>query len=423
MKTANLRLCLLLGCVVLFGPGFLGAQDWPQWRGPNRDARVTGFTAPTTWPKELTQKWKVMVGDGVATPALVGDKLYVFSRENGNEIIRCLNANSGKEIWQDKYETGGTTGGAAAFPGPRCSPTVADGKVITLGVRGILSCLDTASGKVVWRKDTKSVPKFYTSSSPVVTDDVCIAQIGTDKNGAVAAYDLATGTEKWKWADNGTAYASPVLLSVDGTKAVVAETQQNVAALGVADGKLLWKTPFAASGMREYNASTPIVEGDTLVFGGSSRGIRAFKIEKKDGALAGKELWSNNDNSVKFNTPVVKDGMVFGLSERNNLFCINKDGKTAWSSPIGAASGGGGGSGGGRGMRGQGGHGTIVDAGSVLLALTPNAQLVVFQPSDKKLEKLASYKVGDAGTYAYPILAGNRIFVKDKDSVYLWTIP
>src|SRR5438477_9301398 len=94
---------LIVACMLLLGADRVWAQDWPQWRGPNRDAKVTGFLVPKTWPKELTQKWKVPVGDGVATPALVGDKLYVFARQDGNEIIRCLDAATGKELWLDKY--------------------------------------------------------------------------------------------------------------------------------------------------------------------------------------------------------------------------------------------------------------------------------------------------------------------------------
>src|SRR5215831_7121034 len=80
------------------------AADWPQWRGTNGEARVADFTAPATWPKELTQKWALAIGDGVATPALVGDKLYTFSREGQSEVIRCVNATDGKQIWQEKYE-------------------------------------------------------------------------------------------------------------------------------------------------------------------------------------------------------------------------------------------------------------------------------------------------------------------------------
>src|SRR5687768_13688936 len=139
--------------IVSLGANALLAQDWPQWRGPNRDAKAADFKAPKTWPNELIQKWKVFVGDGVATPALVGDKVYVFTREEGNELMRCLNAADGKELWQDKYESLGASGPAQSFSGPRSSPTVANGKVVTLGVRGMLSCLDAASGKVLWRKD------------------------------------------------------------------------------------------------------------------------------------------------------------------------------------------------------------------------------------------------------------------------------
>src|SRR2546423_2474883 len=105
MKKRNRTVGLVFNFLVLAIASCAFAQDWPQWRGPNRDAKVSDFKAPKTWPKELTQKWKIQVGEGVATPALVGDKLYVFSRQDGNEIIRCLEAGMGKEIWQDKYES------------------------------------------------------------------------------------------------------------------------------------------------------------------------------------------------------------------------------------------------------------------------------------------------------------------------------
>lgn len=390
------------------------AQDWPQWRGPNRDAKANGFQAPKTWPKELTQKWKVKVGDGVATPALVGDKLYVFSREGGNEVVRCLEAATGKEIWQDKYEAPAVRGPAARFSGPRCSPTVAEGKVVTLGVGGTLSCFDAASGNKLWRKDDfkGSLPRFSTSSSPIVVDGLCIAQLGGERDGGIVAYDLATGAEKWKWTGDGTAYASPVLDTVEGGKEIVAETAANIVGIAIADGKLLWKTPFAASGRgRSYNACTPIVDGPTIIYSGSGRGTKAVKIEKQGDGLAAKELWSNKENAVQFNTPVLKNGLLFGISADNKLFCLNaKDGKTAWTEPVPGSGG-----------RSRG-YGSIVDAGSVLLALTPAAQLIVFEPSDKQFKQIASYKVAEGDTYAYPVVAGNRIFVKDRDSLILWTI-
>jgi outer membrane protein assembly factor BamB len=433
----------LVALVLFFSVGTFSltgfASDWPQWRGPNRDAKATGFKVPSTWPSELKQQWKVEVGDGVATPALVGDKLFVFTRQGGTEIIRCLEASNGKEIWQDKYEAKAIQGPAQSFPGPRSSPSVADGKVVTLGVSCILSCYDAASGKLLWRQDEfkNNVPSFFVSSSPMIVDDLCIAQMGggdtqrSDGKGAIVAYDLNSGKEKWKWEGDGTAYASPVLQNVDGAKEVVAETAKNVVGISVADGKLQWQIAFPLDGQMRYNAATPIVEGATVIYTGTGRGTKAVKIEKNGEKLGTKELWSNKDISVQFNSPLVKNGLIFGLTERDALFCLNaQDGKTAWtqsfqqtqSQPPAAvppAKGAPGKGLGGRGMRGRPGYGSIVDAGSVLVALTPNGQLVVFEPNDKEFKQIAKYKVGAGDTYAYPVLDGNRIFVKDKDSVIL----
>ncbi|HEY9173645.1 MAG TPA: PQQ-binding-like beta-propeller repeat protein, partial [Verrucomicrobiae bacterium] len=336
MKTVSRALFVVSSFTLVTATSSSQAQDWPQWRGPNRDGKAAGFTAPKTWPKELTEKWKVAVGEGVATPALVGDKLYVFSRQEGGEITRCLDAATGKELWKDKYDAMGATGPAQSFSGPRSSPTATDGKVVTLGIRGVVSCLDAASGKVLWRKDDfkGATPRFFTSSSPLVTDGMVIVQLGGDTDGSVVAYDLATGSEKWKWAGDAPGYASPVLLTVAGTKMVIAETDKRIVGLGVSDGKLLWETPFVVQG-RGYNASTPIVDGDTLIYCGSGRGATAVKIEKSGDTFAAKELWKNPDNSVQFNTPVLKGGFLFGLSANNDLFCVNaQDGNTVWTAPL-----------------------------------------------------------------------------------------
>src|SRR5262245_17432602 len=229
--------------------GSLLAQDWPQWRGANRDAKATDFKAPKTWPKELTQKWKVTVGEGVATPSRVGSKLYVFSRQDDNEVTRCLNAADGKELWQERYESLGASGPAQSFSGPRSSPAVANGKVVTLGVRGMLSCLDAASGQKVWRKDDfKAWPNFFPSSSPMIVDGLVIAQLGGRDNGALVGYDLATGNEKWKWNGPSPTYASPVLLTVGGTKLIVAQTESKLVAINAANGTLAWESALAPPG-------------------------------------------------------------------------------------------------------------------------------------------------------------------------------
>jgi len=247
MRNVHLKAALVVACVALLGAGGALAQDWPQWRGPNRDGKATGFTAPKSWPKELTEKWKVTVGDGAATPALVGDKLYVFSREGSDEVIRCLATADGKEVWKEKYGAAGFRGmGDNGFPGPRSSPAVADGKVVTLGVLGTLSCFDAAKGTSLWRKDDfkGSWPMFHVSSSPIIIDGLCVAQLGGRGSGAIVAYDLAKGDEKWRWKGDTPANASLALLSLGTMKVIVAETEENVLAVSAADGKLLWKAPF-----------------------------------------------------------------------------------------------------------------------------------------------------------------------------------
>jgi len=408
MKKAN-QLSAVMVCVILICASCLFAQDWPQWRGPNRDGKASGFKAPRQWPNELTQKWKKTVGAGIATPALVGNKLYVFTRQGDEEVTLCLNAGSGDEIWIDKYQAQAVTGAARRHPGPRSSPTVANGKVITMGVGGVLSCLDASNGKVLWRKDPfpKVVPRFFTSLSPIVVDGIVIAHLGVQGNAAIIAYNLATGNEKWRWAGEGPDYGSPVLLTVAGTKQIVTPTEKSIVGIGVADGKLLWKLPSIPP-RRAYNAATPIVDGQTVIYAAKGRGTKAIKIGKQGDGFITKELWSNPELGTQYNTPVLKDGLLFGLSDSGYLFCINaENGKTAWTDET---------------QRDRGGFGAIVDAGSCLMALPSSSELIVYKPSKNQYQELAKIKVADKPSYAHPVIAGNRIFIKDQESVALLTI-
>jgi outer membrane protein assembly factor BamB len=409
MKEWNRKIDALAVCVVVIITSCGLAQDWPQWRGPNRDGKIGGFAVPEKWPKEFTQKWKVTVGQGDATPALVGDKLHVFARQGDNEVTLCLNASDGGEVWRDQYPAQAVTGAAARqHAGPRSSPAVANGKVVTLGVSGVLSCLDAATGRVVWRKDPFPgvVPKFFTAMSPIIVDGMVIAHLGGQGNGAMIGYDSASGDEKWRWDGEGPEYASPALLTVEGTKQVVTLAEKSIVSISAADGKLLWQLPFAPA-RRAYNAATPIVDGQTVIYTGAARGTKAVKIEKQTEGFATKELWSIPDLAPQFNTPVLKDGLLFGLSNQGNLFCINaQTGKVAWTDAA---------------KHGRG-FAAIVDVGSVLLALPSTSELIVFKPSGAEYAELARIKVAESPTYAHPVVAGDRVFVRDQDSVTLWSI-
>jgi outer membrane protein assembly factor BamB len=261
----------------------------------------------------------------------------------------------------------------------------------------------------VWRKDPfpKVVPKFFTAMSPIIVDGMVIAHPGGQGNGAIIAYDLATGNERWRWAGEGPDYGSPALLTVAGTKQIAAPTEKSVVGIGVADGKLLWQLPSIPPRM-SYNAATPIVDGQTVIYAAKGRGTKAVKIEKKGDGFTTKELWSNAELGVQFNTPVLKDGLLFGLSDRGNLFCINaKSGQTAWTDTT---------------QRGRGGFAAIVSAGSCLVVLANDSELIVYKPSDKEYSEITRYKVADTPTYAQPIISGNRVFVKDQESVAMWML-
>jgi outer membrane protein assembly factor BamB len=409
MKKMKFPKAVIVGCVILLSMGVAFAQDWPQWRGPDRDGKVRGFTEPKEWPNELTLKWKIAVGLGDSTPALVGNKLYVFTRQGDEEVILCLDAQSGKELWKDKYAAMAVTGPPSRHPGPRSSPAVADGKVVTIGVGGVLSCLDAATGKVLWRKDPfpKVVPQFFTAMSPIIVDGMVIAHLGGKDNGAIIAYDLDTGNPKWQWTEEGPEYASPSLLTVEGTTQIVTLTEKSIVGIGIADAKLLWQLPFVPE-RRAYNAATPIIDGQTVIYTGAGRGTKAVKIEKQKDGFVAKEIWSNPEVAPQFNTPVLKDGLLFGLSNRGNLFCINNQtGQTAWIDPT---------------QTDRGGFAAIVDVGSVILALPSSSELIVIKPIDKEYTELARIKVSEKAAYAHPVIAGNRIFIKDEDSLSLWTI-
>ena len=400
---------LIPGILTLFLVTQLLAQDWPQWRGSNRDGKVKGFTAPDEWPLELAQQWKVIVGTGDATPALVGNKLYLFTRQGNQEVILCLDADNGKELWRNQYQAQEVTGAASRHPGPRSSPVVADGKIATIGVGGIISCLDAVSGKLAWRKDPfpGAVPTFFTSMSPMILDGMCIAHLGSAGNGALIAYNLESGTEKWRWSEEGPEYSSPVILTVAGTRQIVTLTEKSIVGINVADGKKLWQLPFAPQN-RAYNAATPIVDGQRIIYTGAGRGTRMISIEKQGDAFITREIWDNPEEAVQFNTPVVKEGMLFGLTNMGKLFCLDAaTGKTLWSDSF---------------QLDRGGFAAILDVGEVMMVLPSNQELIAFKPEGKSFTELGRTKVADSPTYAHPVIAGKKMYIKDSDSVICWNI-
>jgi outer membrane protein assembly factor BamB len=384
------------------------SQDWPQFRGINRDGKVTGFKAPQTWPKELTQVWKLNVGFGDAGPVLAGGKIYLLTRQGTDEVVLCLDAATGKELWKNTYAAMAVTGpSASAHPGPRSTPSVANGKIVTFGTSGILSCFDTGTGKLLWRKEnpTDAIPRFFTGTSPLIVDGMCIVYVGKTNDGQVLALDLNTGTEKWHLQNDGPAYSSPSVMTIEGKKILIVQSEKNLMALNLSDGKLLCQIATPVQGMY-YNAPSPFIDGQTIVYSGQGTGSKSVKVEKQGDQFTTKELWANAEVGAKWNTPVLKDGFLFGFTDKKRIYCLNyTTGQTAW---IDAAV--------------NSDFSTILDCGSVLIGLTSTDNLIVLSPNGKAYTELVKYKVSETPIFSFPVIAGDNVYIKDAESLTLFKI-
>jgi len=406
MKKDNLRICLLVTLlIVVTSTSF--SQEWPQWRGINRDSKVTGFKAPAAWPAELKQAWKVSVGFGDATPALAGNKIYLNTRQADQEVILCLDAATGKELWKSQYPSTAVTGPSGSHPGPRSTPAVANGKVITFGASAIVSCLDANTGKLVWRREnpTNAVPQFFTGMSPLIVENTCIVHVGTKDNGEVLALDLNTGNEKWKWTGDGPAYASPSVMIIDGKKHLIVQTEKNLISLNLADGKLMWQMATPVQ-QRFYNAASPYIDGQTIYYTGQGTGMKAIKVEKSGNEYVTKELWTNPTIGAKWNTPVLKDGFLYGFTDQKRIYCLNSTtGQTAWIDNAVNSD-----------------FASIVDCGTVIIGLPSTANLIVFKPASTAYSEVIKYKVSETSVYSYPIVAGEKIYIKDAETLMMYKI-
>jgi len=405
MKKVNLIISLLMllsSSISLIST----AQDWPQWRGINRDSKVTGFKAPETWPAELKQEWKVTVGFGDATPVLVANKMYLNTRLGDQEAVLCLDAATGKELWKNQYLSTAVTGPAGSHPGPRSTPAVADGKVVTFGASAILSCFDATSGKLLWRRDnpTNTVPQFFTGMSPLIVDNMCIAHVGTKDKGELLALELNTGKEIWKWTGDGPAYASPSIMMFAGKKHLIVQTEKNLIGFNLADGKLLWQVATPVQ-QRYYNCVSPYIDGQTIYLTGQGTGMKAIKIEKTGNDYVTKEIWNNQAVGAKWNTPVLKDGFLYGFTDQKRIYCINAaTGQSAWTDEAVHND-----------------FATIVDCGSVIIGLPSTANLIIFKPVSTAYTEVKKYKVSETAVYSYPVVSGNKIYIKDAETLMMYS--
>ncbi|HYP05265.1 MAG TPA: PQQ-binding-like beta-propeller repeat protein [Bryobacteraceae bacterium] len=382
-------------------PGFLPFVDWPQWRGPNRDGSVA-LELPKAWPERMRQVWNLPVGEGHASPVVVGNRVFQFSRVRDQETIAAYDVDSGKQLWKQSYAAPYEMNSAATShgKGPKSTPVVAGSRVFTLGISGIVTGWDAASGKKLWSTAAKGSPDFGHASSPVVDGDTLIGAVGPQSGGTLSAFEAATGKVKWQWKEDGPAYASPIVIMAGGVKQVVTNSQSHLIGVSLADGKTLWKLPLKTN--YDQNSVTPLVVGDVVIFSGLGNPVTAVRPGSQP-----QKLWENKEFGMYMNSPVLAAGVVWGLSHRNKgqFFGIDpKTGKTVWTSE-------------GR----QTENAAMVASGNAVFALTTESELIVYAASAKGLTQVRRYHVADTPTWAHPVVLGNRVLVKDANSLILWS--
>ncbi len=361
-------------------------DDWPQFLGPEG----TGISLETglldVWPADGPPLlWSRVVGTGYSAPSVRGNRLVIHHREQDEEIVQCLRADTGEPIWRVAYPS------AFRDPygynnGPRCSPLLTEDRCYTFGAEGKLLCLDLKTSEQIWMRDTQAdfeIPKafFGVGATPILEDNKLIVLVGGQPNSGVVAFDATTGETLWEsvgkqtWdgADTRVAsqptyewtgeemvvsYSSPIAVTIHGKRHVLCLMRQGLVSVDPETGKENFHYWFRSRTHDSVNAARPVVVGDTIMLSAAYRVGSALLRVAEDGKSV-EEVWSDPRNLLThWSTAIDHDGHYYGFSGRHEqegtLTCIAADtGKVVWKS-----------NGWGRGLDAmtRGPEGTVIDA-------------------------------------------------------------
>jgi outer membrane protein assembly factor BamB len=368
---------------------------------------------PPASASRATALWKVPVGIGHASPVVADGRVYLHTRRNEQETIAAFDLATGKTLWSLAYDVPYEMNPAAREhgKGPKSTPVLSAGRLFTLGITGVLSAVDAATGKLLWRasfdKDFPvTAPEFGTAMSPLVDGDAVIAHVGGRDRGALRAFAVATGRPQWSWTEDGPGYASPVIVEAGGVRQIVTQTQQHVVGVERTSGKTLWKMRFETE--YQQNAVTPVAYRDLVVLSGLGKSAFAVRIARQGAAWKAETVWENTSVPMYMSSPVLSGDVLFGLTHRNRgqFFALDaRTGKTLWTSPPR-----------------QGENAAIVGAGDVLFCLTNDGQLKLVRATATAFEPIGSVEVATSPTWAHPVVLGDRVLVKDEQSLALLKI-
>jgi len=382
------------------------AAAWPQFLGPQRD----GTTTEAISLKSPRLQWKKDVGAGFSGPVVAEGKLILFHRVQNNEVVECLDPNTGKRIWAFEYATS-YRDDFGFDEGPRGTPSIAGGRVFTFGAEGTLHALDFATGKKLWRVDTHSkfgVKKgfFGAAASPLVEGGVVVVNVGGGNGNGIVGFDAATGAVRWSATNDDAGYSSPIAVTLGGKRSILCFTRNGLAALDAATGRVRFQFPWRSRSGASVNSAVPVVLGD-LVFLSASYGTGAVLLQVTGDQV--KPVWQGDESmSNHYASDVLKDGYLYGFHGRQEygqeLRCVElRTGKVQWS--VGGL-----------------GAGTVTLAGDRLLVMRESGEALMAPVSVKGFQVEAKASLIAGVVRAYPAIAEGRIFVRNDEALAAYSV-
>lgn len=385
-------------------------RSWNQWRGPDRAGILAGGTPLTALPESLNISWTQFVGKGYGSPVSDGEHIFGLTRVDEHEQVWCIGPANGTTVWKNAYRAPFRINQYALKfgKGPFSTPLVTGERLFTLGIGGILSAWNSETGDLLWRHqpgaDTLNTATFFvgTAMSPLLYNNTCIAYIGEETHGYLAAFNIEDGNAVWKWQGDQPGYASPVIANCMGQKMLITLSQKKCIAIDPDTGELLWEYVFASE-WRE-NIVTPVYWDKRVYISGVDRGILALEIQKNESGWTVSEAWKNEALSMYMSSPVLLESNVYGFARNNKgqFFCLDiNSGRENWLSE-------------GR----QGSNASLVAAGASLFALTDTGELLVVAAGPAEFNLRKKYKLSAGNTWAHPLFLGDALFIKDDENLH-----
>jgi outer membrane protein assembly factor BamB len=442
--------------------GHLFAADWPEFMGPTRDqiSAETGLidTLPAQGPRLIFDK---PLGKGYGAPSIRGNTLVVHHRVGTEEIVEACDAQTGATLWQSAYKSD-YRDPFGYNNGPRCAPLLTKDRCYTLGAEGVLLCLDLASGKQVWRRDTAAdfaVPEafFGVGSSPVLEDGLLFVQVGGQPNSGVVAFDAETGKTVWEnvgektwngvpmtgwpgdrtvsWDVNNPAYdkqasyCTPVLATIHHRRQLLVCTRQGLVSLDPKTGQAYFSYWFRSRADSSVNAMTPVVQDDLVFISSAYFKSGSVLLRVAPDGKSATPVWSGLQLEMHWTRPVLTGGHLYAFSGRNEpdgLFrCVEfATGQVKWERPEGWPNGGHSKLSPGEKAPNVFGRGSAILADGKLIALGEAGLLGLFKPNPNKLEEIARWQVPQLSypCWAAPVLANKRLYLRDEDHLVCYDL-